>query len=102
MSLTTQDEYDWNCQGPVARWLPRGGVRLGEPHEISNFMMLNSTTGASLSQLNSPTRSPREVTGWGRGGTDVASPTIARIMGVHSLHNLPIHTVIITGYGEMF
>ena len=27
VSLTTPNEYPWNCQLPVAHWLPRGGVR---------------------------------------------------------------------------
>ena len=29
--------FIWNCRWPVARWLPRGGVRWGRPHQISNF-----------------------------------------------------------------
>ena len=50
------------------------GYRVEVSDEGSPMKSATSTAGASLSQLNSPTLSPREVTGWGRGGTDVASP----------------------------
>ena len=51
MSLTTPNEYPWNCQWPVARWLPRGGVRWGKPHEISNFNCWGFPQPAQLPHL---------------------------------------------------
>ena len=51
VSLTTPNEYPWNCQWPVARWLPRGGVRWGKPHEISNFNCWGFPQPAQLPHL---------------------------------------------------
>ena len=62
-----------NILGIVNDPLP-AGYRVEVSDEGSPMKSATSTAGASLSQLNSPTLSPREVTGWGRGGTDVASP----------------------------
>ena len=67
------------------------GYRVEVSDEGSPMKSATSTAGASLSQLNSPTLSPREVTGWGRGGTDVASPDHWEDYGGSlSLHNPPI------------
>ena len=62
-----------NILGIVNDPLP-AGYRVEVSDEGSPMKSATSTAGASLSQLNSPTLLPREVTGWGRGGTDVASP----------------------------
>ena len=78
-----------NILGIVNDPLP-AGYRVEVSDEGSPMKSATSTAGASLSQLNSPTLSPREVTGWGRGGTDVASPDHWEDYGVHSLHNPPI------------
>ena len=51
VSMTTPNKYDWNCQWPVARWLPRGGVRWGKPHEISNFNCWGFPQPAQLPHL---------------------------------------------------
>ena len=75
-----------NILGIVNDPLP-AGYRVEVSDEGSPMKSATSTAGASLSQLNSPTLSPREVTGWGRGGTDVASPDYG---GSLSLHNPPI------------
>ena len=57
----------WNCQWPVARWLPRGGVRWGKPHQISNFNCWGFPQPAQL---------PHPVTGRGRGGIELSVPDI--------------------------
>ena len=86
-----------NILGIVNDPLP-AGYRVEVSDEGSPMKSATSTAGASLSQLNSPTLSPREVTGWGRGGTDVASPDHWEDYGGSlSFHNPPIQTVIITG-----
>ena len=51
VSLTTPNEYPCNCQWSVARWLPRGGVRWGKPHEISNFNCWGFPQPAQLPHL---------------------------------------------------
>ena len=79
-----------NILGIVNDPLP-AGYRVEVSDEGSPMKSATSTAGASLSQLNSPTLSPREVTGWGRGGTDVASPDHWEDYGGSlSLHNPPI------------
>ena len=74
-----------NMIGIVEDPLP-AGYHVEVSDEGSPIKSATSTAGASLSQLNSPT-----LTGWGRGGTDVASPdhwevyatVITRIVKVH-------------------
>ena len=79
-----------NILGIVNDPLP-AGYRVEVSDEGSPMKSATSTAGASLSQLNSPTLSPREVTGWGRGRTDVASPDHWEDYGGSLfLHNPPI------------
>ena len=57
-----------NMIGIVEDPLP-AGYHVEVSDKGSPIKSATSAAGASLSQLNSPT-----LTGWGRGGTDVASP----------------------------
>ena len=68
------------CFGIVDDPLP-AGYRVEVSDEGSPIKSETSTAGASLSQLNSPTLSAREITGWGRWGLTIHTipyPTISQ------------------------